>query len=484
MSYRTHTTRSFRAGWARISCALLGFALALGVLGGCQSNSDRDLIARERRLQEDQIYSLQDYVTQYQRLLCQTRQENWALKRQLSEGVVVNSQPSEPQLPSRLRNKSGPATDTTPKFQNPKTPGVKQQPQQDTPPPPEIDVPDVPPLKSTTSEEAEPAHVVAATEPEPPHSEPTPRVLTASYEEPAQPEPLRVEERVQAPLAPPSPATIAPSRLTNEIMLSGEVVANEDGGGPRLAIDVVPFDATGRVEPFDGKVSLMLLAPMTGAQPRNLGRWDFGPNDVQAAVDNKSGEPRMRFFVELPKEMAIDAATELWVRMVPREGMKRLAHAKVELSHPGVFSSHPNKISPVVEAVVAANYTEPLPAPSVEDIALALDGVSTPASEGKWAVALPGQPANLPPEMQDESGRGGWKATSEPIPAAIATSSPAPSGSGFANTLRRSESPLPSSGSLPNTAARQPAKRPPWSPDRGDDSSHRVASRPSWSATR
>ena len=72
----------------------------------------------------------------------------------------------------------------------------------------------------------------------------------------------------------------------------------------------------------------------------------------------------MRFFVELPKETPIDAATEFWLRLVPRDGPKRLTHAKVELSQPGVFSSHTNKIWPAEEAVIAANYTEPLPPPS------------------------------------------------------------------------------------------------------------------------
>ena len=74
----------------------------------------------------------------------------------------------------------------------------------------------------------------------------------------------------------PAPLAAMSNRPTNEILLTGEVVANDDGGGPRLAIEVVPFDATGRVESFDGKVSLMLLVPMTGAcaaKSGPLGLW-------------------------------------------------------------------------------------------------------------------------------------------------------------------------------------------------------------------
>ena len=58
---------------------------------GCQNNSQRDLMARDRRMQEDQIYALQDYITQYQQLLCRYRSENCELKRQLADGSVVES---------------------------------------------------------------------------------------------------------------------------------------------------------------------------------------------------------------------------------------------------------------------------------------------------------------------------------------------------------------------------------------------------------
>ena len=37
-------------------------------------------------MQEDQIYSMQDYIHQYQQLVCQYRNENASLKRQLSQG--------------------------------------------------------------------------------------------------------------------------------------------------------------------------------------------------------------------------------------------------------------------------------------------------------------------------------------------------------------------------------------------------------------
>ena len=50
-------------------------------IAGCQSNADRDLIARDRRMQEDQMWAMQDYIQQYQQLVCQFRSENASLRR-------------------------------------------------------------------------------------------------------------------------------------------------------------------------------------------------------------------------------------------------------------------------------------------------------------------------------------------------------------------------------------------------------------------
>ena len=54
-------------------------------LVGCKSNGQTDLVEREMRQQEDQIYAMQDYLNNYQQLLCQTRAENESLKQQLAE---------------------------------------------------------------------------------------------------------------------------------------------------------------------------------------------------------------------------------------------------------------------------------------------------------------------------------------------------------------------------------------------------------------
>jgi hypothetical protein len=495
LDYRSHTPRSFRAVAARPLGRALGLALALAAVGGCQSNSERDLIARERRMQEDQIYALQDYVTQYQQLLCRYRQENSALRQQMAGGYVVEPQPSPPP-PPRTRN-GRQAPNTSPRFQPPRTPNKEQQTPRATQP--DIDAPDIPPLNSANGSEAS-AEIAAqdvppaseselqaheselqAHEVEPqlnevePQDVTTPRVLTAAYDEPVAQQAIAGEADSStlnaantAAADPISEPPAAPHPPTSDILLSGEVVANDAGGGPRLVVDVEPFDASGRVELFAGRLSLMLLVHGSDGELQNLGRWDFTPNQVRDAIDERAGEPTMRFFIELPAEAPVVGPTKLWVRLLAPDGSRRLAHANVELSRPGVFSSRTEKIWATEEAVVAASYTEP--APPTTDFAATMN-------DGEWAVAEPGKPANLPAAEQEDSGSG-WRASNEPMPGVIATSSPAPPNRALDNPLRPLQRPPVA------TTTEPPARKPDWSPDRSGKPSRRVATRPSWSSTR
>jgi hypothetical protein len=480
LHHRSHITRSIRAGKAWLVAA----ALVLAAVVGCQNNSDRDLIARDRRMQEDQIYALQDYINQYQQLVCRYRSENCALKRQLSEGYAIEPQPSEAQPTPRDRQ-GGSTPKSSPQFQTPVTPGGKeQQPPAKTP---KIETPDVPPLKTTTTDEGASSNEAQVGDVES-QGDSSPRVLAASYNEPAQNSaPGDTAPGDQAPgeaasaAGPPAPiaaneqaapAVLTPSESASNMMLSGEVVTNDSGGGPRLMIDVAPFAASGRVEWFDGSASLMLLATGDDGQQQSIGRWDFNPHDVRAAIDPSANEPTMRFFVELPAGTPIGASTQLWVRLVPRDGAKLLAHANVDLARPGLFSSRADKLWPTEEAVVAASYVDESKVPAVP----AAD-VATTINEGNWAIAAPGRPANLPPEARDASGGGGWRVSTEPMPVVLASGTEvlAPP------TVER---PVPKARSKPEAVAAKPLHPPGWTPERAGESTRRVASRPSWSASR
>ena len=192
-----------------------------------------------------------------------------------------------------------------------------------------------------------------------------------------------------------------------------------------MVVDIEPFDQTGHATQFDGSLSLMLVASNGKGQQQKLSRWDFSADEVRTALVADTNEPAMRFHVELPADAKVSDANELWVRLVPTSGGKMLTHAKIDLSQPGVFSSRTDKLWASEESVVATNYEEPVakPAETSEPETPAIAAPFTaPMTEGTWAVAQPDKPAVLPPESDRTTG--GWRASSEPMPAIVNTTTP------------------------------------------------------------
>ena len=340
-----------------------------------------------------------------------------------------------PSTPSNV-----PAVNHGPKIEIPPSPGGGKK----QTPTPDLEVPEVPPLKQTTLDHADPPSSAEAVNLNGQAKQAT-GVLASRCEE-------HTKTRIE-------------SELSQDVLLSGEVVANE-GGGPRMVVDIEPFDRSGHTDRFEGSVSMMLVATDAEGQHRSLARWDFSTNDVRSAIDPAANEPAMRFHLELPAGTLVDDdSTELWVRLAPTNGDKLLSHAQVDLLQPGVFSSRTNKIWPSEESVVAASYVDTSTQPS---------DIAATGNDGKWATAQPGKPANLP--VEPERAGGGWRTSSEPLPVVLASATPA---APIHTGPQKSSDASSTSAVTPHVAP-----KPPWSPDRLTGASHDTAARPSWSATR
>jgi hypothetical protein len=247
-------------------------------------------------------------------------------------------------------------------------------------------------------------------------------------------------------------------------------------------IDVEPFDQSGRVESFDGSASVVLVEQSPTGERKPLGRWDFGPEYVRSAIGSTAGEPTIRFHVELPEEAPITEHTQLWVRLVARDGAKLLAQAPVDLTKPGLFSSKAKKAWPTEETVLAASYE--VPVNSAEESPPAAEVAAT-MNEGKWNVAAPGKPANLPQGFDSEGG--GWRASNETIPTSIAgvsANSPRESLNTLRDQIRRSQQEDTIKKLVDKPIEKAPVARPGWAPERNGQASQRVATRPNWSAKR
>ncbi len=163
-------------------------------------------------MQEDQLYALEDYLEEYQRLVCKYRSENAALKRQLNENGISPSNDMRRTNDRARPTPAGPNMDATP-------------PTDDVTPPLEIDSPDVPPLEATTSDDSNSKKGRR-------HSRGQVKLASAQ----------------QADIESPTARALAFEQIDNtpvatDVWLHGEVVANETGGGPRLVVEVEPLDA-------------------------------------------------------------------------------------------------------------------------------------------------------------------------------------------------------------------------------------------------
>jgi hypothetical protein len=444
----------------------LGWLSVLSLIAGCQSGAQQDLVARELRMHEDQIYAMEDYITQYQQLVCKYRSENAALRKRLADEYYdEGALPAPRQRPRTDGSRTTPPGGTSIEIRE--TPGREgeQPPSREI----EIELPDVPPLEGSTSNELGPTEVVRAV-----HLEPN----TTTSGEAASAAGNRL---VKPPIKPTGKAStrkiIAQSQAP--LRLHGEVVASEPGGGPRVIVNVEFNDDLKSGSTFDGNASLMLLDPNRPRGQQSLARWDFSADDVQTAKQDADDERTMRFHLELPADTPINQLAELWVRLVPHEGEKLLAHTNVDLGMPGRFAS-----SSGAGLNETAGWLGQHPSMPQKSLGVA---PGTPARatasilESDWSIARPGEPANLP--SAEQIATGGWRTSSEPIPVvaqANAVARPQPTAVQQARHVEdRTES-------TPKPAYKAPT----WSPERtsnlmaGSDGTAKQSSNPIWSATR
>lgn len=404
-------------------CVLIACAVAL--LAGCQSNVERDVVEREMRQQEDQIYALQDYLSEYQQLLCNARAENAQLKRQMVQNQFREEKPTGG-APNQIESPSSasPATSPTP------PPGVTE------PEPTPTVAPEVPPLDFTPPS-VPPLQDHSANEPE----QITPVVRRASAE-------------VEVVATPPA-----------AVELRGEVLLDDEAGGPRVLVEVDPVAANGELTTFHGRLSLLVLDPAARAKEQQLARWDFEPAELaEMARDRKAGTS-FEFPLQLPADAPTSRPLELWVRLVPEDGQKILGRTMMDLSRNGQFASAeitPRETARPAVKVAAAE----MPVERTQRSSRRM--FDTDVHSTGWEIAKPGDPAK--PQFTSKS-QSEWKLATGPVP---------------------ESEPMPLVESKPVPAPLRPArsddrygttKGPEWSPERPDGGAADLSQEPAWSPT-
>lgn len=352
---------------------------------------------RELRQQEDQIYALEDYLQEYQQLLCDARAENAALKRQMVQGQFREGTPSQApsgseSLPSPPASAPTPPPETTQPDDSAPTPDV---------PPLDLSTPDVPPLDASSANE--------------------PGQIADHAIEQASAEIEVNESEVEVVEAPPT-----------AVVVHGEVQidvakADEENSGPRVLLNVEPVDADGKCVAFHGSVSVLVLDAAAPEKQRQLARWDFSPDDL-AEVAGEAANGSYVLPLQLPIESPKNRPLELWVRLLPEDGEKLLGRTTMDLSRSGRFASA--KVRPAAKRSnqphrhIAQEASAELPVAVAPRSRLTI--LDANVEQSGWQTAKPGEVVGRPSSSSTATSE--WKLSTRPIPesepAPLASSTP------------------------------------------------------------
>jgi hypothetical protein len=264
---------------------VMAFAVAVLLATGCKSDLNQQLLERELRYQEDQIYYLQDELAEKQSKLASVDHENTSLRRQLGVDAGDNLAPSRSSRPSTSRVR--PAAPIPPARELPEVsplPAPRGGPPVDFAPPtlegvPVLpDEPFVPPRSSDLSLPPAAASIDPAARPINPMPERRePALVRASYDEPASAEPVRLVIKPRADMAGPHGLAVAlEPRDARERLASGFasdlVVTAYDAslppGAPPIGRWTIPAsDTQSRFRPTGRHRGIALDLPWQGASP-------------------------------------------------------------------------------------------------------------------------------------------------------------------------------------------------------------------------
>ncbi|MGB8852209.1 MAG: hypothetical protein WCC69_01415 [Pirellulales bacterium] len=299
------------------SSMLVGFRLlsafvAVAGLAGCKSDLNQQLLERELRYQEDQIYNLQDELQVACAKLERAAGENASLKKQL--GVGADAVPSRPGL-GRPRPSGLPApVNVPPAIEIPDGGGAPRPPaSRGGPPagplaPPALE--GVPPLPANGGASAVP----------------TPAEPALSLPDTAAAVPPPIQR-----LAYEAPADAAPvARLVVNADQTACLDTDGDGRSEGLSIVFEPRDAEERLTAATGNVTITVFDAAAGADPATgegtpIANWDIPAADIPRHFRRTSRMRGLHFSLPWPGSPPAGSHARVVVRLAPADGGSPLA---------------------------------------------------------------------------------------------------------------------------------------------------------------
>lgn len=327
----------------KLLCYVVAVALCVPALGCKVSKQDVELLERDLRIQEDEIYALQDCVDGYQKKLESCRSENRALRTALAAKGGASDDFLPPSVPS------GPAFDPGQGGQLPSAgePGFPREldPGQlpEAPPfsPPTISPPGLPadegvapgdlieplpddagaalPARATGST-ALVGHTAPRTQGKSPRSSLLNRLASANNEDPPVADPVHDLEVTE---------------ITLNRMLTGGMNHDHRNGDEGILIVIEPRNAKNQIVQAFGAISIVLLDPALEGEAARVARWDFTQQELEHRFRTRQFGRGLQLDLPWPGDAPQHSDLHLFVRFVADDGRKLIVDRELKIDPPG-----------------------------------------------------------------------------------------------------------------------------------------------------
>lgn len=273
-------------------CFPLIAAVLLSAAGCSNARQNAELLERDSRWQEDEIYYLQEQLNEYEQRLDSCRRENASLKKELgvTDGRSYNPRKDLPSSPSGKRG-------------SPKSDG------------PDLQLPSVElPAMPSEAPSRKPASGDSAAY--------GPSLLPASAIPISTGRLVSSEEK---------PADDVITQVVLNKMLTGGHNIDRHAGDDGILVVFEPRNAAGQLVPTAGETSIVLLDPTLDGEAARIARWDFATDEVVPHFKKLILTKGFEFDLRWPNQPPRNPNLKLYVRFITPEGKRLVAEKDLHL---------------------------------------------------------------------------------------------------------------------------------------------------------
>lgn len=449
-----------------LTCALFAPALGCSV-----SRQDVELLERDLRIQEDEIYALQDCVQSYQQKLESCRSENRALRKELASKGGSSDDFTKPSAPTSSTPNFDPGSlppagqqgfpkeldpgqlQEAPAFIQPEYSPPDPNRSEGIPPGPQIEspgaegipsaLPPVEPESGAAVDTGDGAALVAHHAPRAQQGSGGARALldklAAANEEPEIVDPVHDLEVTE---------------ITLNRMLTGGMNRDHRNGDEGILVVVEPRNPKNQIVPALGEISIVVLDPALEGEAARIARWDITPQELENSFRGRKLGRGLQLALPWPGDPPQHTDLHLFVRFVADDGRKLIADRELKIEPPGGGSD--GGWVPVSQPTAATpRLAPPAVGPQLlpSEVADSAEARALPVPEPQ---RIHGTPTLAPPEPEAAPSVASNTAAAPTTPV-VASNTPSPAEHTDSNVTQATKE-------EPSAPAKK--KRPSWSPYR------------------